>query len=315
MKLRDLEMFVDVVEAGGMTQAAALRGGTQPGVSRAIRELEHQLGAPLFHRTGRGVALTEAGRRFLAFAESTLREQAEMRAEIRALTAQPEPELAIATPLRTGRFLIPALHKRFAAEAPSLNVHIYEERSSRIAEGLRARVYGAGLLYDHDLDAEASSEALFRERLHLVGPKRVVDAAAVAPKPGASAPISLAEAARLPLLLPGAQSGFRRRVDAAFAQARLTPQVVRELETAEAVLAFAMEGEGATILPFSNVFRECAEGAVGARPLIDPPIERDLHLAVGADIDRRTARAASALIRRVLSAVAGEVDWRAIPRA
>ena len=69
MKISYLEVFRNVVESGGMTQAANLIGVSQPGISRIIREMENQLGTQLFRRTGRGVELTPAGE---VFSESNL---------------------------------------------------------------------------------------------------------------------------------------------------------------------------------------------------------------------------------------------------
>ena len=50
---------------GHMTRAAQVLGVTQPALSASMKKLEAEVGAPLLDRTGRGVALTEAGRVFL----------------------------------------------------------------------------------------------------------------------------------------------------------------------------------------------------------------------------------------------------------
>ena len=61
MDLRRLRLFLAVVDGGGMTRAAEAEHVSQPSVSQAIRELETELGTPLFHRVGRRVVLTAAG--------------------------------------------------------------------------------------------------------------------------------------------------------------------------------------------------------------------------------------------------------------
>ena len=67
MELRHLRYFVAVAEAGSLTVAAERRLHTaQPSLSRQIRDLEHEVGAQLLIRSARGVALTDAGRVFLA---------------------------------------------------------------------------------------------------------------------------------------------------------------------------------------------------------------------------------------------------------
>jgi len=83
MELRHLRYFVATAEAQHFTRAAERLGMTQPPLSQQIRQLEQEVGTPLFDRTGRGVALNDAGRAFLACAQDILQ-----RAEAAVLTAQ-----------------------------------------------------------------------------------------------------------------------------------------------------------------------------------------------------------------------------------
>src|SRR6202166_4800758 len=73
MELRHLRYFVAVAEAGSLTVAAARKLRTsQPSLSRQIRNLEDEVGAPLLTRRARGIELTPAGRAFLERARSAL---------------------------------------------------------------------------------------------------------------------------------------------------------------------------------------------------------------------------------------------------
>ena len=66
MELRHLRYFVAVAEEGSLTVAAEKRLHTaQPSLSRQLRDLEQEVGAPLFTRGARGVTMTPAGRAFL----------------------------------------------------------------------------------------------------------------------------------------------------------------------------------------------------------------------------------------------------------
>ena len=73
MELRHLRYFVATAEAQHFTRAAERLGMSQPPLSQQIRQLEQEVGTPLFDRTGRGVALNDAGRAFLACAQDILR--------------------------------------------------------------------------------------------------------------------------------------------------------------------------------------------------------------------------------------------------
>ncbi len=83
MELRHLRYFVVTAEAQHFTRAAEILGMAQPPLSQQIRQLEQEVGTPLFDRTGRGVVLNDAGRAFLACAQDILR-----RAETAVQTAQ-----------------------------------------------------------------------------------------------------------------------------------------------------------------------------------------------------------------------------------
>lgn len=83
MELRHLRYFVVTAEAQHFTRAAEILGMAQPPLSQQIRQLEQEVGTPLFDRAGRGVVLNDAGRAFLSCAQDILR-----RADAAVQTAQ-----------------------------------------------------------------------------------------------------------------------------------------------------------------------------------------------------------------------------------
>jgi LysR family transcriptional regulator, hypochlorite-specific transcription factor HypT len=83
MDLNWLADFAALTESGSFSRAAAQRHVTQPAFSRRIRALEQWTGVPLFERGPRAVTLTEAGRRFLPWAEMLRRQVDEARVDVR----------------------------------------------------------------------------------------------------------------------------------------------------------------------------------------------------------------------------------------
>lgn len=74
MELRQVEYFLAIVDNSGISGAATAIGVAQPTVSQALRSLERSLGLQLFHRIGRGMVLTAAGRSFIGPSRQILRD-------------------------------------------------------------------------------------------------------------------------------------------------------------------------------------------------------------------------------------------------
>ncbi|GAB07935.1 LysR family transcriptional regulator [Gordonia amarae] len=74
MEIRQTEYFLAVVDNQGVSGAATALGISEPTVSQALRTLERELGIPLFHRVGRGMVPTAAGRRLIGPARQLLRD-------------------------------------------------------------------------------------------------------------------------------------------------------------------------------------------------------------------------------------------------
>ncbi len=92
MSLAQIEYFVAVAEEGQLTRAAARLCVSQPPLTRQIRSLEEELGAPLFVRTRHGMTLLPAGATFLAHARRVL--QAVGDAKRALATSDPRPATA-----------------------------------------------------------------------------------------------------------------------------------------------------------------------------------------------------------------------------
>jgi DNA-binding transcriptional LysR family regulator len=73
MELTPLRYFQAIARHQHLTRAARELGVTQPALSAMLKKLEKHVGTPLVHRSGRGVALTEPGKAFLAHAEEAIR--------------------------------------------------------------------------------------------------------------------------------------------------------------------------------------------------------------------------------------------------
>src|SRR5258707_10327266 len=109
MKLRHLRYFVTVADAGTVPRAAAQLSLTQPALSRQIRDLESELGLPLFDRVGRRLHLTAEGENLLERTREILRAADALRERAGALAGGPTGTLRPGAPPHTPEGLLQAV--------------------------------------------------------------------------------------------------------------------------------------------------------------------------------------------------------------
>ncbi|GLY27887.1 LysR family transcriptional regulator [Kineosporia sp. NBRC 101731] len=101
MNLRLLRYFTETVDAGSATRAAARLHVTQPVLSRQLRQLEQDIGLPLFERQGHRLRLTPAGEQFLPLARNLLRQADEVRRACASIASGRLDQLHLAVPTTT----------------------------------------------------------------------------------------------------------------------------------------------------------------------------------------------------------------------
>ncbi len=102
-KLTEFQCFLKVAAAGSFTEAAAALGITPSGASKQVKSLEARLGARLFNRTTRHVALTEVGRAFRERIEPVLAGVEEAELAVTQLSDEPRGLLRVGAPMDFGR--------------------------------------------------------------------------------------------------------------------------------------------------------------------------------------------------------------------
>jgi len=126
MKLHHLRDFVAVARSGGLRPAARSLGLTQPALSKSIRQLESELGTPLFERTARGSQLNHFGRAFLARAERVENELSRGRDELAQMRGSTAGRVTFAASGTPSLLFVPHALKAFRARFPDAQVRIVE---------------------------------------------------------------------------------------------------------------------------------------------------------------------------------------------
>lgn len=146
MELTPLRYFAAIAAAGHMSRAAESLGVTQPALSAMLRKLEDEVGAPLLHRTGRGVALTDAGRVFLRHAEQALRQAEEARAAVRELMGLERGSIRLGGGATAITHLVPRTISKFRREHPGVRFYVREAGSAAVGASVLAGELDLGIV-------------------------------------------------------------------------------------------------------------------------------------------------------------------------
>ncbi|MES2913147.1 MAG: LysR substrate-binding domain-containing protein [Pseudomonadota bacterium] len=139
MKLHHLRDFLAIVEKESISAAAKHLGIAQPSLSRSIRELEKELGAPLFERHARGAALTPMGIVFARRARMAVGELEKGRAEISQMQGEVHGDVAVCISGVSHLTLLGEALTPFQKRYPLVKLHliegVYPQAESRLREG------------------------------------------------------------------------------------------------------------------------------------------------------------------------------------
>jgi len=250
MELRHLRYFVAVAEMENLSRAATQKlHVAQPSLSRQIRDLEDEVGVPLFERTARSVRLTDAGRAFLDEARAILKHTGDAVMKVRTIAGQLETELHVGDwSIATGRTM-PALLRAYQQAMPNVKMKVHDWPLEKNIAGVRdGRLQLAIILRPLRANAfdELRFEPLFTGRVCLA----VSTDHPFAKKQS----VSLTHAAREPFIGLTRQD-YPRHIEylnAVFAHVTDKPRVVEEHDGWSGV--FSAVGAGAGVAITSDAF-------------------------------------------------------------
>jgi LysR family transcriptional regulator, hca operon transcriptional activator len=169
MELRHLRYFVAVAEAGSLKLAAQEKlHTTQPSLSRQIRDLEHEVGTPLFSRSARGVELTAAGRVFLDHARLVLSQAETALRSVRQVT---KPSFALGFMIGHDSTWIPKALDVLHDKLPEIHVVISTQNSPQLAVALSQGLIDVAFLRREDGGPELEYLLLIEEPFEIYLPK------------------------------------------------------------------------------------------------------------------------------------------------
>ncbi|WP_282792494.1 LysR substrate-binding domain-containing protein [Streptomyces sp. CC224B] len=262
MDVRQLEYFLAIVDRGGFHRAASALYVSQPSLSQAVRALERDLGAELFHRVGRRAVLTEAGRALIEPARAAVRSLGTARASVAAVRELREGRLDVASMPSQAVEPLTTLIRVFSGRYPGVTVAVRAVFTARdVIDTVRTGAVELGLLASAEPvpDREVAARPLGEQRFVLVVPPG-------GPFAGRDS-VACEELAGQRLIVGQPGTGMRAYVDA-LRDRGVDFTVAAETEHRVSLLPLVLAGVGLAVV--TEAWRETAR-RTGARVLdIEP---------------------------------------------
>jgi len=256
MEVRQLEIFRTLAGELNFTRTAERVNTVQSNVTAQIKALEDELGAKLFDRLAKSVVLTDAGRRFLPYAEKAL---STMDEGLRMMKSGSEPEgtLVIGAPESLLTYRLPEVLKRFQKKYPKVELQFRPYWDGSVIAEIETGRLDVAIVMTNTVEwPQVKSLKLNPERILLLA------------EPGH--PLTRKRTVRpedltgQTLLLTEAGCSYRIKFDRALTAANAKPANVTEFSSVEAIKQCMMAGMGLGVLPEVVAARELKAGQLMA---------------------------------------------------
>ncbi len=229
-----------------LTTAARALHTSQPGVSKAIIELEQELGVSIFARHGKRIlGLTPPGQQVLDAAERIMNEIDNLRKLARDYAGSPEGTLRVATTHTQARYVLPEVVQRFAHRFPEVRLKLLQGNPPQIAAMVASGQADVGMATETLAETPGlDSIPVFQWEHVLVVPQ----GHPLARLAGHPARLTVKELGRYPIVTYEMHFSGRSRIDAAFAAAQIEPSIVLEAIDADVIKTYARAGLGVGIV-------------------------------------------------------------------
>lgn len=147
MELKILRVFVELVRQGGFSAAAKTLNSTQSTVSKAIKQLEDEIGAKLLDRVGHKSILTSAGEVVYRHAIKLLTDREDLMSELNEMRGLNRGTLSLGLPPVGSAVLFAPLFAIYRQRYPKIDIKLYEHGSAQLEESLtQGEIDFAGIL-------------------------------------------------------------------------------------------------------------------------------------------------------------------------
>lgn len=254
MDLRSLQTFLEVAELKSFTRAGERLGYSQPTVSFQIRQLEQELGVPLFDRIGHTVSLTDAGQEALCYAQRICNLSREM-------IAGNQQDRTVNGVIRLGMAdslcfpLIARDFGRFRQQYPAVDLHIYDAGTEELFR----------MLDHNEVDLLCTMDSRIYNTAYVTADEEAIEAHFVAASENplaAQVQVTVEELLNQPFLLTEKGMSYRRLMDEMLAVRSIEVRPVLETARADLICGLVAQNMGISFLPDYVTEAEVQAGSI-----------------------------------------------------
>lgn len=267
--VRQLQVFATVARHLNFARASEELHLTAPAVSMQVRELEKQVGLPLFDRSGRKVSLTMPGEYFLVHARRVLGSLRDAEDLIARLHQAQTGTIAIGM-LATAKYFLPRLLTGFLADHPGVEVKLIEGNRQALVESLQRNDLDLAVMGRPPKELDTMAEPFAQHPLGIVASTR---------HPLAKlARVPVDALAREPFIIREQGSGTRIAMEQYFREHRISPPRIMEMASNETIKQAVIANMGLSFLSLHTVSLEFQSGLLTVLQLPGLPMTRHWHL-------------------------------------
>ena len=270
LSFRQLRVFVEVARHGNMTRAAESLHLTAPAVSMQIKEIEAQVGLPLFDRHGRQLGLSTVGEYFLVHARRLLAGLRDAENEMARLRKLESGRLTVGM-VSTAKYYVPRLLALFRKEHPGIDVHLVVAGNR---DALVARMQAAEV----DLSVMGRPPKELATRSEAFAPHPMVFVCAPGHPLLGSGAVPLPALASYPFIVREHGSGTRAALQQFFAERRFEPPITMEMSSNETIKQAVMAEMGVSFLSLHTMVLELRCGLLKVLAVAGTPVMRTWHI-------------------------------------
>ena len=276
MELRTLHVFVEVVRQGGFSRAAKTVFATQSTVSKAVKQLEDEIGVPLLNRIGHRSKLTAAGEIVYQRAQRILAERDDLMSELDEVRGLKRGSLRLGLPLLVSSTLFAPLLAIYRKRYPGVEIRLVENGSDRLEEILAAGDidFAASVSRAKATGDRPVAEGLERQSVKLDPLMVLVPAREFAARKKS---IDLTDLKQMPFILFESGFAISRIVVDACRRAGFEPTVATRSSQLDLILELVAAGIGIAFLP-KMVAEQWRHPGSRSLLIVNPKVE--LHLAM-----------------------------------